>query len=387
MSAQGFAKSVHLFRKFSEESLRRRGGDRAGRDGVEALSALEAVLKSERLLDGTLLEPLAAFTGLLQSSELPPELGHYSFGDALLAVETAHAELRKNAAQIWEFAPELAESAPALRAFVPERGAEADSGQHRKKLADFALQAAQSVEPGSLLIVGALSAPELPLAALTERFQRVTLSDLELPALEALVRKHVPERQRERIRLERYDLTGSYAAFAAGVDRAVSGATDVASAERALLELIQSYDVDGRSAGLSSHEQAPDLALSAMVLSELGRGYARYVAQALTARGFEDRSTRAPLEPALTLLRTLVAQHHVQALLRRAKSAALISVVSELRLPAQPEPTDVLEVEHLTERLPHETNVRAEESWEWQRPLPGGDARASLVSLVEAVLI
>src|SRR5687767_4399505 len=103
MSRVGFHKSVRMFRKFSEETLRRSGGSPMGREGVAALAAFDAVLKGERLLDGTLLEPLAAFTSLLQSAQLPPEFGNYSFGDALLAFEEAHAELRQNDEQRWEF--------------------------------------------------------------------------------------------------------------------------------------------------------------------------------------------------------------------------------------------------------------------------------------------
>src|SRR3954467_3889412 len=120
MSRSGFQKSVRMFHKFSEETLRRRGGNQQGREGVAALAAIDAVLKGERLFDGSLLEPLAAFTNLLQSSQLPPEFGDYSFGDALLAVEEAHAELRQNDEQRWEFEPEVsAEAAVTLEAFAP----------------------------------------------------------------------------------------------------------------------------------------------------------------------------------------------------------------------------------------------------------------------------
>src|SRR6188474_2374837 len=104
MKSVEFQKSVRMFRKFSEETLRRRGGNQLGREGVAALLAIESVLSGERLFDGSLLEPLAAFTNLLQSSQLPPEFGAYSFGDALIAIEEAHAEQRQNTDQLWEFA-------------------------------------------------------------------------------------------------------------------------------------------------------------------------------------------------------------------------------------------------------------------------------------------
>src|SRR5690242_11984399 len=113
MTRVGFQKSVRMFHKFSDETMRRRGADQSSRESVAALGAIESVLKAERLFDASLLEPLAAFTNLLQSSQLPPDFGDYSFGDALLAVEEAHAELRQSAEQVWEFAPELTDSAAA----------------------------------------------------------------------------------------------------------------------------------------------------------------------------------------------------------------------------------------------------------------------------------
>jgi len=405
MSRSGFQKSVRMFHKFSEETMRRRGGDPAGREGVLALAAIDSVLKAERLFDGSLLEPLAAFTNLLQSSQLPPEFGDYSLGDALLAIEDAHAELRQNAEQRWEFAPELpADAAAALHPFLPKRSPSAAHGksEHAKTLSHFVLDAAGHAAAGSALVVGALAAPELPLAELAARFQRLTLSDLDLQGLEELVRRAIPEPHRERVKLEAYDLTGSYVAFASGVQSAVQSAADVAAAERALLALVESYDVGAGSAGLSLSDEKPDLVVSAMVLSELGRGYEDCARMALAGRGFGGaRVAVAPLQPALAFLRCLVVQHHVHALLRRAKSAVLVSAVSQVELPRSaaqpggpgaqgdepPEPQDLLEVEALVERLPQIAEVKAEQSWEWRQDLPADTKNGSLLTLVEAVLV
>jgi hypothetical protein len=403
MSRSGFQKSVRMFHKFSEETMRRRGGNQQGREGVLALAAIDAVLKAERLFDGSLLEPLAAFTNLLQSSQLPPDFGDYSLGDALLAVEEAHAELRQNAEQRWEFAPEVsAEGAATLADFAPQRR-EPSSGDHAAKLRRFVLDAAAEVAPGAVVVVGALSAPELPLAELAARFQRVTLSDLDLEGLEQLTRRFIPEAHRERVTLERYDLTGSYVAFAAGVEATLRAASDRAVAERSLLAFIESYDVGAGSAGLSSLEEKPELAISAMVLAELGRGYGACVAAALERRGFGGAlPSTGPVAKALTLLRCLVVQHHIHALLRRAKSAALISAVSQVELSAAaakrssgagphpdetPEPEDLLEVERLVERLPQIAEIKAEQSWEWRQDPPPGAEMRSLLTLVEAVLV
>jgi len=401
MSRSGFQKSVRMFHKFSEETMRRRGGNQEGREGVAALAAIDAVLKAERLFDGSLLEPLAAFTNLLQSAQLPPEFGDYSLGDALLAIEDAHAELRQNDEQRWEFAPELAaESTSALADFTPKPAAPSASGsEHASKLRRFVLEAAAQASPGAAVVVGALGAPELPLAELAARFQHLTLSDLDLTELEELTRRAIPEQHRERVKLERYDVTGSYVAFAAEVETAVRSAKDEGAAEQALLALLQSYDVSAGSAGLSAIEEKPELAISAMLLSELGRGYGPCIASALERRGFNGaRASSGPLSQALTLLRCLVVQHHVQALLRRAKSAVLISAVSQVELPAAPagarprhdeapEPHDLLEVERLAERLPEIAEIKAEQSWEWHQAPPPGAEKRSLLTLVEAVLV
>jgi hypothetical protein len=396
MSRAGFQKSVRMFHKFSEETLRRRGGDQAGRESVIALASLDSVLKAEKPFDGSLLEPLSAFTNLLQSSQLPPDFGSYSFGDAILAIEEAHAELRQNDDQRWEFEPEPSpDDVALLTPFLREKVA-ATSGEHAAKLRRFVLDAAQAAEPGRALVVGAVAAPELPLAELAARFAQLTLNDLDLTALEELVRRTIPEQHRERVKLERYDPTGSYAAFAKSAASAVSAAVNADEAERALSDLLQSYDVSSGSAGLGSSEEKPHLAVSAMLLSELGSGYAACLAAALAKRGFDpDAVERAPLLPALELLRCLVMQHHVQALLRRAGSAVLISAVSQVELrqlpngknAAEGEPRDLLWVERLSERLPQITEVKAEQSWEWPEDRPNGDARRSLLTLVEAVLV
>ena len=397
MSRVGFHKSLRMFRKFSEETLRRRGTSQMGREGVAALVALDAVLKAERLLDGSLLEPLAAFTNLLQSSQLPPEFGGYSFGDALLAIEEAHAELRQNDEQLWEFSPQLQPEALAnLADFLPQAAELDAAAEHAAALGAQVLQAMRAARPGSLVVVGALRAGALPLAQLAAHFERLTLSDLELPALEALVRRDVPEALRGKVRLERYDVTGSYVAFAEGASRVVAEASDVDAAQAALLAWLQSYDVGAGSAGLTEAEGRADLAISAMVLSTLGRGYGACIARALRGRGFAETGLeQAPLAPALELLSRLIEQHHIHALLRRAEAALLVSAVSEVTLGAGPggqsqpvgEPHDLLGVERLTERLPQMATVKDERSWEWRRPLPGSNENRSLLTLVEAVLV
>jgi hypothetical protein len=159
---------------------------------------------------------------------------------------------------------------------------------------------------------------------------------------------------------------------------------------------LSSYDVTAGSAGLTNQEGTPDLAISAMLLSELGRGFGSCIERALKSRGWEAGLTqRPPLSQALALHSRLVEQHHIQALVRRAKSAALVSAVSEVKLAslpsgqdqAQGEPVDLLSVEHLAERLPRSAEPKAEHSWERRQPLSSGSKNASLLTLVEAVLV
>ncbi len=389
MSRAEFQKSVRMFHKFSEETLRRRGGNQAGRESVVALAAIEAVLRGERLFDAALLEPLAAFTNLLQSGQLPPEFGDYSFGDALLAIEAAHAEQRQAAPQRWEFEPELGPAALPSGAFALEP-ATSSGGEHASKLRRFVLDAARAAAPGAVLVSGALSSADLPLVELAQRFERVVLADLDLGALEALVRRAVPEEQRGRFQLERYDVTGCRAAFSRAVDEVVQAAPDAARAVVELTALLASYDVGSGSAGISAVVERPELAISAMQLASLGAGFEARLSSALAARGFDGAdSLSAPLE----LFARLLEQHHVQALLRRAQSAVLVSAVSEVELrgaggaeQAASEPRDLLGVERLAERLPESATLKSELSWEWRRAHPSVPG-ASLLTLVEAVLV
>jgi hypothetical protein len=385
-----------MFHKFSAEALRRGGGTQAGRDSVSALAAIEATLDGEKLLAPELLEPLAAFTNLLQSSQLPPEFGNYSFGDALLAVEDAHAELRRDAPQRWEFEPEPSpEAAASWLELMPPRSIAKTTSEHAQRLSSFVLDAAKGAGSQLGLVVGALHAPELPFAQLAARFERLVLSDLDLGALEELVRREIPEQYRQRLQLERYDQTGTHSAFVREAEQALSEISEQTAAERELVAMLASYDVGAGSAGLCSLEQKPDLAVSALLLSELGRGYAPCLARLLSERNLDPHAVeRAPLAPALAFLSALVEQHHVQALLRRAHAAVLVSRVSEVELTpgpqgptAQSEPTDLLGVERLVERLPQNVEIEAEESWEWPQDRPQDAQKRRLLTLVEAVLV
>ncbi len=396
MKNVGFEKSVRMFRKFSEETLRRRGGNQLGRDSVAALTALEAVLAGERWFDASLLEPVAAFTNLLQSSQLPPEFGGYSFGDALLAIEAAHAEQRHDAEQVWEFTGELdAEAAARVTPFAPSAPSLKLEPAQESELSRFIVDGARSSAPGRAVVSCALSGEVVPFARLAEHFQKLVLCDVDLEKLEALVRRVVPEPLRARVELERYDASGCYVAFAAGVERVLQAAQSASEAAQELTSLLQTYDVGSGSAGLTQAEGRADLAISVLGLSALGRGFEACVEKAFEARGWDatPQLEGSPLGGALELQSRLVEHHHVQALLRRASGAVLVSAVSEVELEALPngqsaavgEPRDLLGVEHLVERLPTTTRPKAERSWECRRT--ADRQKVSLLTLVEALLV
>jgi len=413
MSRHDFEKSVRMFRKFSEETLKRRGGGPMSREGVVALQAIEAVLRGERKLTGSLLEPLAALTSLLQSGQLPPEFGHFNLADAILAVEEASAQANETAEQRWEFTPELSDPVAARLVALgcwehhdrgaadnAEAGGKTHAGGLRAHLEEsrrLILEAASRATSGNAVVVGAGRAHGVPLAELAQRFQRVTLNDVRTATLEETVRAEVPEALRERISIERYDLTGSYEQFVKEVEERIGASTSPPDAEHALVELAESYDVGAGSAGISGPEGTASFAVSSMVLSELGAGFPLHVARCFSERGWELASPpSAALNDALALLTCIVQQHHVYALLRRAELAVLITGVSEAplrvlsdgRLEASGDPRELLAVERLSERLPQGTEILAEADWEWRR---GGDtngsATAQAMLLVEGVVM
>ena len=115
--------------------------------------------------------------------------------------------------------------------------------QHGDANAKFILAAADRVARRDLVVVaGGARAYDVPLAELAERFERVVVTDVCAEAAEETVRQRVPEGRRSRVRVELFDLTGSYNQFVAGVDAAVAGAKNVGDAERALSDLCGTYD-------------------------------------------------------------------------------------------------------------------------------------------------
>lgn len=252
--------------------------------------------------------------------------------------------------------------------------------QHGEASSRFILAAADRASRRDLVVVaGGARAYDVPLAELADRFERVVVTDVSAGAAEATVRAHVSERRHSRVRVERFDLTGSYNPFVAGVDAAMEKARNVGDAERAIVDFCTTYDTPSSAVRLSSESEQADLAVSCMVLSQLGVAFKSYVEKCFGERAWDrGRVKRAPLEPALSTLGCLVEQHHVAALLGHSSLAVLVSDVSASVVVARAdgsiepkgEPQEQLSVEALCDRIPGRTEIVADASWEWPRVLP-----------------
>jgi hypothetical protein len=384
MSRRALEKSVRMFRTMCEDTIRKGGSTPLGAKGVESLLALEDVLASKRRFDGALLKPLAAFAHLLSSGQLPPGFARLNLGDAIMAV----SEVTAHEAPRWSFDPALAPTVAARLGYddvisgIDRLELENRAGwkQHGEANARFILAAADRVPRRDLVVIaGGARCYDVPLAELAERFERVVVTDVCAGAAEEMVRERVSESRRARVRTELFDLTGSYNQFVSGVDAAVERAKNIGEAERAIVELCGTFDTPSSAARLSSETAEADLAVSSMVLSQLGVAYKSYVAQRFAERGFaREKVKQPPLELALSALGSMVEQHHIAALLAQSKLAVLTSDVSASALVARSdgsiepkgEPQEQLSVDALCDRIPGRTEIVADASWEWPRVLP-----------------
>jgi hypothetical protein len=398
MSRRALEKSVRMFRTMCEETIRRGGSTPLGAQGVQALTMLEDVLAGKRRFDGSLLKPLAAFAHLLSSGQLPPGFARCNLGDALLAV----GEVSAHEPPTWPFDPGLAPATAARLGFdaviagIDRLELENRTGwsEHGAASTKFIL-AAVELAPGRnrVIVAGGARAYDVPLAPLAEMFEQVVVTDVCLEAAEENVRQRVGDKRRARVKVDRFDLTGSYNQFVATVDAVLAAARDVASAERALVDRITAYDAPSGAARLSGETGEADLAISSMVLSQLGVAYKAYVERCFGERGWDRaRVKRSPLEPALSTLGALVEQHHIAALLDGARLAVLTSDVSAQSMVRRPDGSlephgqteEQLSVEALVDRIPGRTEIIADTSWEWPRvePEPG---RAGMTMRVDAI--
>jgi hypothetical protein len=400
MSRRALEKSVRMFRTLCEDTIKKGGSTPLGARGVDSLFALEDVLSGKRRFDGALLKPLAAFSHLLSSGQLPPGFARLNFGDAVLAVSEAMAHDSPR----WPFDPALDPAVASKLGFDAviagidrlEQENRAGWKQHGDANAKFILNAALRAPRHDLVVIcGGARAYDVPLAELAERFERVVVTDVSMAAAEQTVRDRVPEARRSRVRVELFDLTGSYNRFVSSVDAALGQAKTMSDAERALLELVGSYDTAPSAARLSSVAAQADLAVSSMVLSQLGVGFKAYVTERFAARGWDrGRVKSAPLEPALSTLASLVEQHHIAALLTHAQLAVITSDVSASVTVAHPDgsverkgdPQEQLSVDALCDRIPGRTEIIADASWDWPRVMADKKA-VGMTMRVDAIAV
>jgi hypothetical protein len=389
-----------MFRTLCEDTIKKGGSTPLGAKGVESLLALEDVLAGKRRFDGALLKPLAAFSHLLSSGQLPPGFAQLNFGDAILAV----SEVMAHDSPRWPFDPALGPPVAAKLGFDAviagidrlEQENRAGWKQHADANAKFILDAALRAPRHDLVVIcGGARAYDVPLGELAERFERIVVTDVSAAAAEQTVRDRVPQARRARVRVELFDLTGSYNRFVAGVDAALGQAKTVSEAERELAELCSSYDTPASAARLSSIVAQADLAVSSMVLSQLGVGYKAYMTDRFAQRGWDRaRVKSAPLEPALSTLGSLVEQHHIAALLAHSQLAVITSDVSASVTVARPdgsiekkgEPQEQLSVEALCDRIPGRAEIVADASWEWPRVVASKKA-VGMTMRVDAIVM
>jgi hypothetical protein len=271
--------------------------------------------------------------------------------------------------------------------------------RHASENVRFVLTALEQVpHPGTAVVLGATRSHDLPLADIVARFERVIIVDVtreddtRANAARAVVRPELLE----RISVERFDLTGSYNQFVSDVSALVSRATTASDAERAIDELVSEYDVPADSVRLTAADVEPDLAISSMVLSQLGLPYKAFVARAFRARGFgPERVREGILEQSLAALACRVEQHHIGALLRIPKQAVLTSDVREVAVTLGPQgdlvalgaPRSQLAVRYLTDRIPSRVTPRAEAAWEWLRIVPKRPGAEGSLMSVEGVVL
>jgi hypothetical protein len=111
--------------------------------------------------------------------------------------------------------------------------------QHRDESRRFILEAANAVSSGKAIVLGAGECTEIPLQELVERFDHLTLNDLDAGIVEAaVVACDLNEQQMGKIEIEAIDLTGLADIVVSAVAKAVEMATDPQSALAAMADAV-----------------------------------------------------------------------------------------------------------------------------------------------------
>jgi hypothetical protein len=399
-----FVRDLGRFCELYEKRLWLEGAPPAGLQEVADLKALHAVFAGERPFRGQLLRLLSGFSNMLASGALPPEFSRANFGDACVALGEV---LESKGTLRWRFDPDVRKRAAAelgLQRAGPgldkmQRDNQGGWQRHAQENVRFILSALERVPAaGTAVIAGAARSHDLPLDRIAARFERVIVVDVcEASDTHANAARAISDPAAlERVTVERFDLTGSYNQFVSDVGAIVSRAKSESDAEREIDELVSGYDVQQRTVRLCREEVEPDLAVSSMVLTQLGLPFKPFVTRAFRARGFRpERVSEGVLGESLAALACRVEQQHISALLRVPKLAVLTSDVRESPVTLGPDgelvalgaPRSQLSVPSLSGRIPSRARPLAEAEWDWLRVVPKRPGAPGALMDVEGVVL
>jgi hypothetical protein len=147
--------------------------------------------------------------------------------------------------------------------------------RHEQQSRQLILSAAERVEPGAAVVLGAGECSEIPLAQLVARFERVTLNDLELTPLEkAVAAADLDAEGRKKIETHVADLTGTTQGLLEKLESCLRSAADPNVAVERMAEIVANQTPGGLS--LSGPF---DLVVASCVLSQLHVGLAHRAAE------------------------------------------------------------------------------------------------------------
>jgi hypothetical protein len=159
--------------------------------------------------------------------------------------------------------------------------------QHVAESRRLILAAAESAHPGQAIVLGGGRCAEIPLAELLERFQRVTLNDLDRDAVEeGLKLANLSDAARGKLQLHLADLTGSNKAIVASLAEAIREASDCEGAIEAMSATADRVSL----AGLPIDGKY-DLIVASCVLSQLHTAVLNGAYEAFVARFPDQQDT------------------------------------------------------------------------------------------------
>lgn len=142
------------------------------------------------------------------------------------------------------------------------------------------LAAAAAVKPGRAAVLGAGPCREIPLAELAERFEHVTLNDIEPETIsQAMASVQLPAGLAGRIELDTSDLTGVTQAVLGQIDDTLATAGDPAAAIAAMTTIVEQ-----QPPGLVPLAGPYDMIVASCLLSQLHQPLVDQIGRRFAAR-------------------------------------------------------------------------------------------------------